>query len=230
MSAALNPAAEAARLLNTIRLAEEAIKIACDHRSAKHAPGETIEETTARWNEAAEIETKAKACRKAARKALSDLRVFPDLRSPEQIAESIAAAKAAALALKAACDVGQRCHAARQIKLAARDLKRQISDCAAIAAGKAAEAAALGEANLGASGQAFQQSIAAANAPLTITRAQAAVLLRLLEDPAAYALVGWQEAMEEDRPEEIARWIADLDSSLRLLGSPNAFATLKRFQ
>ena len=41
MSAALNPAAEADRLQKTILLAEEAIKIACDHRSARHAPGET---------------------------------------------------------------------------------------------------------------------------------------------------------------------------------------------
>lgn len=124
MSADINPAAEIDRLQKTILLTEEAIKIACDHRSAKHAPGETAEETAARWNEAGEIETTAKAARKAARKALADLRVFPDLRSPEQIAESIAAAKAAALALKAACESGQLNHACRQIRLAARDCAR----------------------------------------------------------------------------------------------------------
>ena len=237
MSADLNPAAEAKRLRQTITLAEEALRIAADHRSAKHAPGETANETAARWDEAHQIETAAKACRKAARSALASLKVFPDLRTPEQIAEHIAAAKAAALALKAACDAGQREHACRQIRLAARDLKRQIADCAAIAAGQAAKAAALGEANLGASGQAFQLSIIAANKAadlaarhpldgrLVITAEQAATLLRLLRDPAAYALTGWESELT---PEEMAEHIAALDSSLRLLGSPDTFATLKR--
>ena len=212
MSADLNPAAEAKRLRQTIALAEEAITIACDHRSERHAPGETAGETQDRWNEASEIETAAKACRKAARSALAALKVFPDLRSPEQIAEHIAAAKAAALALKHACDIGQRDHARRQIRLAARDLKRQIADCAAIAAGQAAEAAA-----------------PAARHPLdgrlVITAEQAATLLRLLRDPAAYALAGWESELA---PEEMAGHIADLDSSLRLLGSPDTYAILKR--
>ena len=197
MSAALTPAAEAARLRQTITLAEEAIKIACDHRSAKHAPGETANETAARWDEAHQIETAAKACRKAARKALASLKVFPDLRSPEEIAEHIAAAKAAALALKAACDAGQRDHARRQIRLAARD-------CAAIAAPAARHPL---------------------DGRLVISAEQAATLLRLLRDPAAYALTGWESELT---PEEMAEHIAALDSSLRLLGSPDTFATLKR--
>ena len=199
MSAALNPAAEAARLRKTITLAEEAIKIACDHRSERHALGEMIEETTARWNEAGKIEDAAIACRNAARRALRRLGI-PRIGSPEDLADSIETARAAALALKAACDAGQREHACRQIRLAARD-------CAAIAAPAARNPL---------------------DGRLVISAEQAATLLRLLEDPAAYALVGWQDEMAEDRPEEIARWIADLDSSLRLLGSPDTFATLKR--
>lgn len=197
MSADLNPAAEAARLRKTITLAEEALKIAADHRSAKYAPGETANETAARWDEAHQIETAAKACRKAARSALAGLKVFPDLWSAEKIAEHIAAAKAAALALKAACDAGQRDHACRQIRLAARD-------CAAIAAPAARHPL---------------------DGRLVISAEQAATLLRLLRDPAAYALTGWESELT---PEEMAEHIAALDSSLRLLGSPDTFATLKR--
>jgi beta-alanine--pyruvate transaminase len=107
-------------------------------------------------------------------------------------------AKAAALALKAACDAGQRDHARRQIRLAARD-------CAKAAA--PAERHPL-------------------DGRLVISAEQAATLLRLLRDPAASALVGWQSELT---PEEMAEHIADLDSSLRLLGSPDTFATLKRF-
>jgi hypothetical protein len=106
--------AEAARLISTIALAEEALAIAADHRSARHAPGETAEETAARWTEAAEIEEAAIACRKAARKALADLRVFPDKRTPVDIALRIHLARCAALALKRACDAGQAATIARQ--------------------------------------------------------------------------------------------------------------------
>lgn len=139
--AIINPTAEAARLRKTIALAEIAIREAADHRSERHAPGETAGETQDRWNEAAEIEAAAKDCRKAARSALAGLRVFPDLWSAEKIAAKIEAARAAALNLKHAIDLAQRDHAKRQIRLAARDLKRQIADCAAIEAGKAAAAA-----------------------------------------------------------------------------------------
>ena len=106
--------AEAARLIATIALAEEALRIAADHRSARHAPGETAEETAERWTEAAEIERAATGCRKAARKALADLRVFPDKRSPDEIASRIHLARCAALALKRACDAGQAATIARQ--------------------------------------------------------------------------------------------------------------------
>jgi hypothetical protein len=190
MSAALNPAAEADRLRKTIALAEEAIKIAADHRSARHAPGETETETWARWNEAGEIETAALACRKAARSALRRLDI-PRMGSPEQIAESIAAAKAAALALKAACDAGQEAEQRRRVDIAAAPAARHPLD-----------------------------------GRMMITAEQAATLLRLLRDPAASALVGWQSELT---PEEMAEHIADLDVSLRLLGSPDTFATLKRF-
>ena len=197
MSAALTPAAEAARLRQTITLAEEAIKIACDHRSAKHAPGETANETAARWDEAHAIETAAKACRKAARSALADISSATGKTSPAQREEKIEAARSAALALKAACDAGQREHACRQIRLAARD-------CAAIAAPAARHPL---------------------DGRLVISAEQAATLLRLLRDPAAYALTGWESELT---PEEMAEHIAALDSSLRLLGSPDTFATLKR--
>jgi len=130
-SAPINAEAEAKRLRQTITLAEQAIALAADHRSARHAPGETIAETTARWTEAAEIETAAKHCRLTARAALAAVRVFPDKRSPEEIAEAIAEAKAAALDLKAACDAGQAGQNRRSLRLAARDLKRAIAEAAA---------------------------------------------------------------------------------------------------
>lgn len=138
--AILNATAEAARLRKTIALAEAAIREAADHRSARHAPGETAGETQDRWSEAAAIEAAAKACRKAARAALVRVTGLV-ITAPEDIPARIEAARAAALNLKHAIDLAQRDHAQRQIRLAARDLKRKIADCAAIEAGKAAAAA-----------------------------------------------------------------------------------------
>jgi hypothetical protein len=112
--------AEAARLISTIALAEEALRIAADHRSERHALGETMEETRDRWNEAFAIEEAAIACRKAARKALADLRVFPDKRSPDEIASRIHLARCAALALKRACDAGQESAQRRRVGIAER--------------------------------------------------------------------------------------------------------------
>lgn len=132
MSAApFNAEAEAARLRKTIALADEAIRLAANHRSAHHAPGETIEETTARWNEAAAVETTAKAARKAARHALAAVAVFRDILDPADIRAKIERARAAALALKAACDAGQAAQISRAFRGAARDLKRAISEAAA---------------------------------------------------------------------------------------------------
>ena len=139
--AIFNATAEAARLRKTIALAEEAIRIAADHRSERHAPGETAGETQERWTEAGEIEAAAKACRKAARAALTRVTGLVITAPADSPARWIEEARAAALALKHTCDVGQRSHARRQIRIAARDLKRQISDCAAVAAGIAAKAA-----------------------------------------------------------------------------------------
>ena len=113
-------AAEAKRLRQTIALAEEAIRIAADHRSARHAPGETIAETSERWTEAAEIEAAAKACRKAARSALAGIAVFPDVWSDDEIRAKIETARAAALDLKAACDAGQEADQRRRVSIAAR--------------------------------------------------------------------------------------------------------------
>ena len=122
MSADLNPAAEAKRLRQTIALAEEAITCACDHRSERHAPGETIEETRIRWTEAANIEDAAKDCRKAARSALAGLKVFPDLWSAEKIAAKIEVTRIYALGLKTVIDEAQRANANRQIRVMARQM------------------------------------------------------------------------------------------------------------
>lgn len=114
-------AAEAKRLRASITLAEEALKIARHHRSAVNAPGEEIAETSARWAEADQIETAATACRKAARSGLAAVAVFPDVWSDQEIAEKIEAARAAALALKAACDAGQEADQRRRVDIAARN-------------------------------------------------------------------------------------------------------------
>jgi hypothetical protein len=132
MSAALAPAAEAARLRKTISLAAEAIACACEYKQQAGAlAADHLGASGALFATALAVESAAKACRKAARSALADLRVFPDLRTPEEIAAKIEAARSAALALKAACDDAQRFHASVQIRLAALDLKRAISECAA---------------------------------------------------------------------------------------------------
>jgi len=99
--AAADPERE--RLLKTIALAEEAIREAATLRRTPQ-PGETMEATRQRWDDAHQIETAAIACRKAARKALAARTVFADKRSPEQQAEAIEATRTAALALKAAID------------------------------------------------------------------------------------------------------------------------------
>jgi hypothetical protein len=122
MSADFNPAAEAARLRKTIALAEEAIREAAKHRSAEHAEGETMDETGARWSEAAAIEAAAKDCRKAARSALAGLRVFPDLWSAEKVAAKIEVTRVYALGLKAVIEESQRSHARRQIRILARQM------------------------------------------------------------------------------------------------------------
>jgi hypothetical protein len=120
MSADLDLAAEADRLRKTIALAEEAIREAAKHRSAEHAPGETETETWARWNEAGEIETAAKDCRKAARSALAGLKVFPDLWSAEKVAAKIEVTRVYALGLKTIIEEAQRANANRQIRVMAR--------------------------------------------------------------------------------------------------------------
>ena len=106
-AAGINRAAEEQRLRKTLALASEAIREACALRSAAQ-PGETIEATRQRWDDAHAIETAAIACRKAARKALASLTVFADCRSPEQIAEAIETTRTEALALKAAIDGRQK--------------------------------------------------------------------------------------------------------------------------
>jgi hypothetical protein len=126
-SATINATAEAARLRKTITLAEEAIRCAADHRSARHAEGETIEETSQRWFEANEIEAAAQFCRKAARSALAGLKVFPDLWSAEKVAGAIEEARAKALGLKAIIDEAQRANANRQIRIFARQIAAAVA-------------------------------------------------------------------------------------------------------
>jgi hypothetical protein len=133
----VKPAAfEADRLRKTIALADEAIREAAALRSAAHAPGETAEETAARWDDAGAVEAAAKDCRKAARKALGALTVFSDVRTPEETAAAIEAARSAALALRDVCSVAQWNTANREISKAARSLAEQAEQ----AERKAAEA------------------------------------------------------------------------------------------
>lgn len=52
--------------------------------------------------------------------------------------------------------------------------------------------------------------------------------LRLvIEDLACYALVGWEDAMEDDRPEELAEWKVRVDAALKAVGSKYTYAELK---
>jgi hypothetical protein len=113
--------AEAERLRKTIALADEAIREAAAHRSADHADGETLEETAARWNEAANIEAAAKDCRKAARAALVRVSGLV-VTAPEDLPARIEICRAYALGLKAVIDEAQRSHARRQIRVLARQM------------------------------------------------------------------------------------------------------------
>lgn len=120
-------AAETNRLLATIALADESIRIAADHRSKRHALGETIEETTARWTEAAAIEAAAKDCRKAARRALAGVAVFPDVWSDSETLAKIETARVYALGLKAVIEESQRANANRQIRVMARQIAAAVA-------------------------------------------------------------------------------------------------------
>jgi hypothetical protein len=112
--------AEAERLRQTIALAEESLRLAADHRSERHALGETMEETRDRWDEAFSIETAALDCRKAARAALTRITGVV-ITAPEDHLARIEIARAAALALKATCDAGQEAAQRRRVDIAARN-------------------------------------------------------------------------------------------------------------
>jgi hypothetical protein len=126
-SATINTTAEAARLRKTIALADEAIRCAADHRSERHADGETIEETTARWNEAGEIEAEAKACRKAARAALTRVNGVVACAPLARISDYIGEARDSALSLKATIDRCQIANANRQIRVMARQIAAAVA-------------------------------------------------------------------------------------------------------
>jgi len=128
-------AAEAKRLRSTIFLAEESVSLACGLKAEAGALGaENLGASGALFASALAVESAAKICRKAARSALASVSVFRDVHAPEEIRAKIEAARAAALALKAACDSAQRFNASLRISLAARDLKRAVAECAAEAA------------------------------------------------------------------------------------------------
>ena len=55
--------------------------------------------------------------------------------------------------------------------------------------------------------------------PVTLTPEQVESLRLVVENLACYALVGWEEAMEDDRPEELKEWKDRVDESLKVLGS-----------
>jgi hypothetical protein len=69
----------------------------------------------------------------------------------------------------------------------------------------------------------------ASAAEVQVTPAMAASIVSLLENPAAYALVGWEEAMEDERPAEFKAWEDKLNAALAALGSKHTFETLRRF-
>ena len=52
-------------------------------------------------------------------------------------------------------------------------------------------------------------------------------LCLVIEDLACYALKGWEEAMEDDRPDELAEWKARVDAALKATGSKYTFDELK---
>jgi hypothetical protein len=49
----------------------------------------------------------------------------------------------------------------------------------------------------------------------------------VIEDLACYALAGWEEEWEDDRPEELALWKARVDAALKATGSKYTFDELK---
>jgi len=52
--------------------------------------------------------------------------------------------------------------------------------------------------------------------------------LRLVvEDLACYALVGWEDEMEDDRPEELAVWKTRIDAALKAVGSKHTYDGIK---
>ena len=65
--------------------------------------------------------------------------------------------------------------------------------------------------------------------PIEISPELAAVIIDLLENPAAYALVGWEKAMEDQDQEEFHAWESKLDRTLSALGSKQTFKTLKSY-
>ena len=68
----------------------------------------------------------------------------------------------------------------------------------------------------------------AAAAHVQFSPAIAADILCLLEHPAAFALVGWKDAMEDERPAEFKAWEDKLNAALSALGSKHTFKTLRR--
>lgn len=59
-----------------------------------------------------------------------------------------------------------------------------------------------------------------------ITPELAAVLIELLENPAAHALAGWKSELPEDEFKELED---RLNAALSALGSKHTFQTLRRF-
>jgi len=54
-------------------------------------------------------------------------------------------------------------------------------------------------------------------------------IVELLENPAADAMVRWENVMKDDRPEEFQEWEEKLDKTLAKLGSKYCYKTLKRY-
>lgn len=71
---------------------------------------------------------------------------------------------------------------------------------------------------------AFAMSFSTAHVPVV---AGADDMRLVIEDLACYALVGWEDEMEDDRPDELAEWKTRVDAALKAVGSRYTYAELK---
>jgi len=64
---------------------------------------------------------------------------------------------------------------------------------------------------------------------ITLTPEQAEAVRLVVQDLACYALVGWEDEMEDDRPEELALWKERVAIALKAVGSRYTYEELKPY-